>query len=109
VLIGAVIFRAPTIGSALSLLGGMIGLHGLGLSTSLDGSILRHAALDMTWLASLYAIVWWAPTTQEIMDRTKGACIAWQPTLPWAVACGCAATLGLLSIGGTGEFVYFRF
>jgi hypothetical protein len=29
--------------------------------------------------------------------------------LPWALAFGCAATLGLLSLGGTGEFVYFQF
>ena len=35
--------------------------------------------------------------------------LAWQPTLRWAVAFGCATTLGLLSIGGTGEFLYFQF
>jgi hypothetical protein len=35
--------------------------------------------------------------------------LQWQPTLRWAVVAGCAALLGLLSIGGTGEFLYFQF
>jgi hypothetical protein len=35
--------------------------------------------------------------------------LCWRPTTRWALAFGCAATLGLLSIGGTGEFLYFQF
>ena len=28
---------------------------------------------------------------------------------PWAVACGIAAGLGILALGGTTEFLYFQF
>ena len=35
--------------------------------------------------------------------------LRWQPSLRWASAFGGAATLALLSIGGTGEFLYFQF
>ena len=30
-------------------------------------------------------------------------------TLPWALASGFAALVGVLSIGGTTEFLYFQF
>jgi D-alanyl-lipoteichoic acid acyltransferase DltB (MBOAT superfamily) len=114
VLIGAVMFRAPSVSAALSLLRSMAGLHGLLPVAPTDIPPTNwhaelHAMLNMAWLSALYSIVWIAPNTQQIIDRVPGARIAWQPTLPWAVAFGCAATLGLLSIGGTGEFVYFQF
>jgi hypothetical protein len=78
-----------------------------------------HAVADVLWLVALYAIVWGAPNTQQIMRGYAPALgraatgpwprLVWHPTLPWAVAFGAAATLGLLSIGGTGEFLYYRF
>ena len=80
-----------------------------------DLPAVRH----IVWMVALYAVVWGAPNTQQIM-RAHGPALgkvlpgplprlAWQPTLRWAVAFGCATTLGLLSIGGTGEFLYFQF
>jgi hypothetical protein len=33
--------------------------------------------------------------------------LSWSPGR--AIAMGCAATIGMLSAGGTGEFLYFRF
>ena len=78
-----------------------------------------RVARDVVWLAALYAIVWGAPNTQQIMrDHAPAlgrinpgplAALRWQPNLRWAAACGFAATLGLLSMGGTGEFLYFQF
>ena len=35
--------------------------------------------------------------------------LAWRPSPRWALLLGCAATLGVLAAGGTGEFLYFRF
>jgi hypothetical protein len=107
-------FRAPSITAACELLGGMIGLHGVSVAF---GNV--QIARDVVWLAALYAIVWGAPNTQQIMcDHAPAlgrinpgplAALRWQPNLRWAAACGFAATLGLLSIGGTGEFLYFQF
>ena len=118
VLVGAVVFRAPTLGSAGTLLSGMLGLHGVTLAPP-GTREAAWAGVDLLWLAALYAIVWGAPTTQQIMRAhvpALGRVVAgpwphllWQPTLRWAVALGGAALLGLLSIGGTGEFLYFQF
>jgi alginate O-acetyltransferase complex protein AlgI len=96
VLLASVVFRAPSLDVAGTLFAGMIGLHPAGP--------YLHGALHALWLAGLGAIVWGMPNTQRIVD---GA--IWRPTLPWAMAAGCAATLGILALGGTHEFVYFQF
>jgi D-alanyl-lipoteichoic acid acyltransferase DltB (MBOAT superfamily) len=116
VLIGAVVFRAPSIGAALDLIIGMSGAHGASVVPA-DSREATRAALNIAWLATLYGIIWLAPNSQQIMGEVPARRLHWQPTLqptlqstlPWAVALGCAVTLGLLSIGGTGEFLYFRF
>ena len=104
VLVGGVVFRAATASDAGSVLAGMAGLHGVGLAAD-DPRI----ALNALWIAALYGLVWLAPTTRQFMSRQTLGRFAWAPTMRWAVAMGCAATLGLLAAGGTGEFVYFRF
>jgi alginate O-acetyltransferase complex protein AlgI len=85
VLLASVIFRAPSLDIAGMLFAGMVGLH--------DGAPYVHAELHALWLAGLGAIVWFMPNTQQILDSG-----IWRPTLPWAVAAGCAATLGVLSM-----------
>ena len=114
VLVGSVFFRAPSLAAALSMLGGMLGGHGV--DPALPGV---RGIIDVLWLAGLYAIVWGAPNTQQIMREHAPALgriaagplprLAWQPSLPWAIVFGGAATLGLLSVGGTGEFLYYQF
>jgi D-alanyl-lipoteichoic acid acyltransferase DltB (MBOAT superfamily) len=114
VLVGAVFFRAASVPQAVSMLAGMAGLHGAVMGAP-DLATVRQ----MGWLLALYAVVWGAPNTQQILHAHAPAfgkvlpCgpswMRWQPTLPWAMAFGCAATLGLLSISGTGEFLYFQF
>ncbi len=101
-LAGAVVFRAATPIGAAEVLAGMTGARGIGTIGSLW-------ALNAVWLAALYAVIWLAPTTRQFMLRTPEARFAWAPSPRWAVAMGCAATLGLLAAGGTGEFVYFQF
>ncbi len=119
VLVGAVVFRAPSLGVAGQMLGAMAGLHGLGLPAALGGRGALQAGRVIVWLGALYAIVWGAPNTQQIMRGFAPALgtvragplprLAWRPSLPWAVVMGGSAALGLLSLGGTSEFLYFRF
>ncbi len=97
VLLASVFFRAASVADGLGILGGMAGLHGAGPSS-------LHDAVGLTWLAGLYAIVWFAPTTRQVM---LGG--AWRLSPAWGMAMGGAATLGLLAAGGTGEFLYVRF
>jgi len=104
VLLASVFFRATTLSGAGSVLAGMAGLHGFEVT-----SPGIHTAGRICWLAGLYAIVWAAPTTRQVMQGEATAWLSWRPTPHWAVVMGCAATVGLLAAGGTGEFLYFRF
>ncbi len=106
VLVGAVLFRAGSVADAGALLAGMAGLHGFTMSGVDGGAADSHPAVMAVWIAGLYAIVWLAPSTRQLMS---GSGFGWRPTPHWAMAMGCAATLGVLASGGTGEFVYFHF
>ncbi len=109
-LVGFAFFRASSTGAALQILAGMVGLHG-------PGGALPMATLVQ--LAVLFAIVWGAPNTQQIMHRYEPALgraipnpyprLSWQPGSRWALACGLVAALGVLALGGTTEFLYFQF
>ena len=102
VLAGSVFFRAEGLGDAVDMLAGMAGLRGLG-----PWPATPRAAADAALLLPLLALVWVAPNTREIMDGT--APWSWRPSFRWAAASGVAVTIGLLSAGGSTEFLYARF
>jgi alginate O-acetyltransferase complex protein AlgI len=139
VLMASVFFRAPSVADALSMLGGMVGLHGTGLapivsmsSEAVDttpaavlalfapasGSILQALA-GLEWFGAMYLIVWAMPNTQQIFADLAPALDRVPPLVsgrlrfgfgvPWAVAIGSGLVLGVLSIGGSSEFLYFQF
>jgi alginate O-acetyltransferase complex protein AlgI len=104
VLAGSVLFRAATATDAAAMFGAMAGMHGGGsLRPGLVGIV------DALWLVALYAIVWFAPSTRQWMQASPPSRLAWSPSPRWAAVMGCAAALGLLAAGGSGEFLYFRF
>jgi alginate O-acetyltransferase complex protein AlgI len=118
VLVGSVVFRAPSLSSAGQVLGAMLGLHSVSVAIS-DGTEAMRAAAQAGWIVVLYAIVWAAPNTQHIM-RTCGPTLeavragplpwlTWRTSLPWAAVFGGAAAVALSALGGTGEFLYFQF
>jgi alginate O-acetyltransferase complex protein AlgI len=144
VLVASVFFRAPSVADALSMLGGMAGLHGTGLTAivniglsngaigttpgapaadlatliSASGSVLQALA-GPEWFGAMYLIVWGMPNTQQIfadlaptLDRVPPLVLArlrFGFGVPWAVAIGSGLVLGVLSIGGSSEFLYFQF
>ncbi len=109
-LVAFAFFRAGSTGEAFEVLAGMLGLHGA-------GGVLPLATAAQ--LAVLFAIVWFAPNTQQIMHNYEPALgrsipnpyprLSWQPRPRWALACGMVAALGVLALGGTTEFLYFQF
>jgi alginate O-acetyltransferase complex protein AlgI len=142
VVVSLIFFRAPTVGSALNVLGGMIGLHGPGglelpnfvlarlgnlgdaltshgIITSVSQGFFAADAGQVVWMILLYATVWCLPNTQQIMRDFAPALgrvqpgrferLTWQPTAGWAVAIGVLASIGVLAISGTTEFLYFQF
>jgi alginate O-acetyltransferase complex protein AlgI len=102
VLAASVFFRAPSVGTAVSMLGGMIGLHGLGPTLPVPEAFLSHgvvavlAALGvvtpaslssiaatagiLAWFLCLYGIVWIMPNTQQIFAAYAPALEQVQPT-----------------------------
>ncbi len=127
VLLGAIFFRASSSGDALALLAGMAGAHGIEHLPTWPGSIAQaigsRAVLlpvgDVLWLVGLYAIVWGAPNTQQIMRLSDPALgkvqpgrwpvLQWRPNWQWALVGGMTAVLAVLGIGGMSEFLYFQF
>jgi D-alanyl-lipoteichoic acid acyltransferase DltB (MBOAT superfamily) len=109
-LVAFAFFRAPSTGAALDVLAGMIGLRGVGPGLSMS---------SYAYVLVLFAIVWFAPNTQQIMHRYEPAlgraipnpypALSWMPRTGWAVAAGTVAALGILALGGTTEFLYFQF
>ena len=109
-LVAFAFFRAASTGSAVHLLAGMAGFHGMG------NALPRMTILQV---AFLFTIVWCAPNTQQIMTKYEPALgraianpnsyLTWKPVSRWAILAGTVAALGVLAIGGTTEFLYFQF
>jgi alginate O-acetyltransferase complex protein AlgI len=113
VLAGSVVFRAPSLPVAGTVFAAMLGAHGIRFIQPDP-----RQTMEIARLAALYAIVWLAPNTQQIVCSYQPvreamhlapSRLVWHPNLPWAAALGLAACLGLLSLGGSSEFLYFRF
>jgi hypothetical protein len=126
VLAASVFFRAPSVGAAVSMLAAMIGRHGIGplapspsvsIAGTWDGA--SHDMAQGAWLAALFAIVWFMPNTQQIFASARPALgriapgplawLRWRPDMAWAIALGLGAVVAVLSMGGSSEFLYFRF
>ncbi len=122
-----IFFRATTVHSAIDLLKGALGLHGLGLHgaaavAATYGTDLRHAVM---WVAILLFIALVCPNTLQILAPYEPALgvkpaptmpiigklriPAWGPSLPWAIAVSVVAAVAIFSIGGPSEFLYWQF
>lgn len=109
-LVAFAFFRAASTDSALQILIGMTGGHGIG--TMIPSTTLLQ-------VAALLAIVWFTPNTQQIMSRFEPALgrtslntfrpSTWLPVTRWAVVTGALASAGILALAGTAEFLYFQF
>ncbi|MCA1941419.1 MAG: MBOAT family protein [Caenispirillum bisanense] len=132
VVVAWVFFRAESFAGAWTLLGGMAGLNGVALPNAIAarlgeawtllsgwgvGSYLGGGSdfvLMWTWIAVLLPIVVACPNTQEIVARLRqgterASRLQWQPSGRWAVATGVAAGVGVLTLTGVSEFLYFQF
>ena len=134
-----VLFRAPDLASAGNLLGGMVGLHGLGLPGArfggaamqlLDGAV--HAgdfATASAILLALLAIALLLPNSVQILAAyepvlytpTRAAEVpgvlrpvlrrplAWRPTLAWMVLFAALGAVSMIRLTGMSEFLYWQF
>ena len=121
VTIGWVFFRADSVPVAVSMLRAMVGMAaappdpGVAAVNAADGALFA--------IASLLAIAFFAPNTQQIMQgyrpglvdsRQRDAApytgrLVWRPTRGWAVAIAVVTVWGVLGINRLSEFLYFQF
>ena len=115
-----VFFRSPTITSAVDVIRGLIGLNGIALSETIHS---QGFASMMMWMGALMFIALAFPNTLQILaayepalgvkPRTAGIAdrriIEWNTSLPWAIGVSIVAAIGILSIGGPSEFLYWQF
>jgi D-alanyl-lipoteichoic acid acyltransferase DltB (MBOAT superfamily) len=114
VLVASVFFRAPSMSAAMDVLTGAVGLNGF------TDAVVTHAGIEhVLHLAALYFVVWCLPNTQQIMYRYHPVLgeveqpalfrLTWDQNVASALAIGIGATVGILALGGTTEFLYFQF
>jgi len=132
-----VLFRSTTVGAAASLLKGMVGLSGITLPAALqthlgplkalvasDGTSLSDLAVLFAWIIPALLIALILPNTLQIVARYEPALgvkpsplpgwllermLKWRPSLTWAVAMSIIAAIGVYSLGGPSEFLYWQF
>jgi alginate O-acetyltransferase complex protein AlgI len=101
----------------LGSLGGLLTSHDI--VTGVTQGYFATDAGQAVWMICLYAVVWCLPNTQQIMRTFAPALgrvqpgplerLVWQPSAKWALAIGVLASVGVLAISGTSEFLYFQF
>ena len=139
-----VLFRAQTLGDAVSIYKGLFAFNGIVLPShyqstlgSLAGTAsdlgvtfgalpLYGGGMQIVWIIAVLMIVWFFPSTQEIMSKYEPALnydnkrparvfgIAvpkWQPSAALGVLSGgvCLFLVIELLQGQSGEFIYFQF
>lgn len=117
-----VVFRSPTLGTALVIAKGMFGLSTL-VPLNQAGSNLPSSDVAAIAAAAL-AVAWFMPNTQEIMSLYKPALngppqigavsspLLWRPTVTYAIIVGTVAVASLATIifeKRVGDFIYFQF
>lgn len=90
-----------------------------GMFVPVSSSEFGFLAFHVAWLLVLFGIIWGFPNTQDIISRyrtrlrsvnpSSALAAQWKFSRGWAVAMGVAASLGVLAVGGTSEFLYFQF
>ena len=116
-----VVFRAPDLEAAGTILGNMWGLSSFGLVASATAAGL-DVGRSISMIVLLGAIVLLLPNTQQILHKEwlssdskppgtglEAGLLAWRPALAGAAAIGIAYTIALTSIGSGSMFLYYQF
>ncbi|MBD8595286.1 MBOAT family protein [Pseudomonas sp. CFBP 8758] len=120
VVVAMVFFRAPTLASALAVLGGMLGL------SELPAQLAANHLRSLIMIAALLAFVWTLPNIQQWMGHLRTAlnakpelhwlqrrvpASAWQPSATVGVGIGVLGFFALATAFSVApsEFLYFQF
>jgi alginate O-acetyltransferase complex protein AlgI len=112
-----VIFRAPDIPTAMSILGNMWGFGSSG-----DTTLAIDSARSISMIVLLGAITLLLPNTQQMLhhdwpvidskpEKTEleAGLMSWRPSISAALISACIFTVAITSIGSTTGFLYYKF
>ena len=114
VVIAMVLFRAPDVASAVSILTGMTGRYGIGLPN----------VTGAAYCLGLLAIALLLPNSLVVMSKFEPALnvpkrvptlaglgypLYWRPTLPWMIFTAALAAASMMRLTGKSEFLYWQF
>jgi alginate O-acetyltransferase complex protein AlgI len=115
---GLVMFRAPDVGTALTMMGHMWGFG----SSSGAAAISIDSAQAMSMIVIMGAITLLLPNTQQILHHewpvidskpeevaTAAGLVAWRPGFGTALISACIFTIAITSIGSSSGFLYYKF
>jgi hypothetical protein len=115
VVVAMVLFRSPTLETAVAVLSGMVAANGTGAPQGL---------MSVAWLTGLLGIALLLPNSLEIMGRYEPALgiddrrrsdaslwrwFRWSPSFSWAVAIGIVLVIVVMRLGPESEFLYWQF
>ena len=93
-----VVFRSPNLGVAASILGAMIGLHGIGD----PGALELLPAGFLAYVVALLVFVNVAPNTWEVHAGVR-------PQVRYGLVMGTVAAIAVMTIAAPHPFIYFQF
>ena len=96
---------------------------GVGATVSPELWSAQELATMAKWIIALMVIALACPNTLQILARYEPALgvnpltidfagkrmIEWKPSLPWAIGVSIVAAIGIFSLGGNNEFLYWQF
>jgi len=113
-----VFFKAATTSGAMMMAGGMLGLDGF----SLDSSVIDARSL-LLYAAGGFSIIFLLPNTQQLFVDYEPSLeplrpnearwglekLKWKPSGRWAIYCSGLFITALLNMSKVSEFIYFQF
>lgn len=119
VVCGLVIFRAPDVPTALTLLGQMWGVSGASTQSALLSIDTAQAISMIVLMGSITLLM---PNTQQILHHEwpvidskpeeaadAAGLVAWRPSFGTAFVTACVFAIAITSIGSSSGFLYYKF
>jgi alginate O-acetyltransferase complex protein AlgI len=115
-------FLSPTLATPLSSAPSHLIAREIGTHAIFSPLVFGDPFWGIVWVIGALLAVRFLPNTHEIMRRFETTCddyrdplvstpewLRWQPTLPWAIACGAGFLLAVYQLEENTEFIYFQF
>ena len=127
---GMILFRAPDLASAVNLVKGFVGFHGIlpvrdvANAAPIQGELVAISLRALAYLAGLLVIALLMPNSLQMMSKYEpalyiekhapqvagvGPSFYWRPSIPWMGFIAVLAAVSMIRLSGRSEFLYWQF